>query len=192
MKVQGCWLKVGGLGVHGLEVGRPARAAGRRGLVEGSRFKVQGLEVGRPARAAGRRGFCVGFGDWWRLMAVELAPLPPSRPPPVSAGLTVGGAGGLPLLTGPLIGCPVARPALQRDFATVARGFSRGRRRAGTRAHGRMMFWRATRRVADSPGHGFLTEELEIDYEAPPADGSPAPAGLGNGSPWLQRAKADT
>ena len=101
----------------------------------------------------------------------------------------------------------------QRGFATVASGFSRGRGRTGghvRRAHGRMM--RARGQPAESQTRlvaFFLTEELAIDYETPPADGSlprertcmsgrgragerTAPAGLGNGSPWLQpRAGAD-
>ena len=59
----------------------------------------------------------------------------------------------------------------QRGFATVARGFSRGRGRLGVRrAHD--VRARSTRRVTDSPGHVFLTEELAIDYEALPADDS--------------------
>ena len=76
----------------------------------------------------------------------------------------------------------------------VARGFSRagGGGRTGTRTHdarapevraGRhnlqpanlepeILGPRVTRRVADSPGHVFLTEELAIDCEALLADGS--------------------
>jgi len=100
-----------------LEVGRPARAAGRLGLVEGSRFKVwgsrfgvQGLgfkvwgsrfggwEVGRlggwaPGAGGGKAGLGGDLEIQGRLVAVERALCPPPDLPPFRLGLTVGGAG---------------------------------------------------------------------------------------------------